>query len=97
MTPKNKRHNIAVARGYARLLGLPRDYLNAQLGAWRTGMRQAHAPDCMGQIAQRMSADDIQAVAHWLSSQAVAEGGKPAARLDKPLPIRCGGVQEGAR
>jgi cytochrome c553 len=29
------------------LLGLPRDYLNSQLGAWRTGQRRAHAPDCM--------------------------------------------------
>ncbi|MEO8655502.1 MAG: cytochrome C, partial [Ramlibacter sp.] len=24
------------------LLGLPRDYLNAQLGAWRSGQRRAH-------------------------------------------------------
>ena len=37
------------------LLGLPVDYLNAQLGAWRTGARQAEAPDCMAQIAQRRS------------------------------------------
>ncbi|MBV5287950.1 MAG: c-type cytochrome [Methyloversatilis discipulorum] len=79
------------------LLGLPHDYLAAQLAGWKSGIRQAHAPDCMAQIAQRMSADDIQAVAHWLSSQPVPQGGKPAARLDKPLPIRCGGVQEGAR
>jgi cytochrome c553 len=79
------------------LLGLPHDYLAAQLAGWKSGIRQAHAPDCMAQIAQRMSADDIQAVAHWLSSQPVAQGGKPAARLDKPLPIRCGGVQESAR
>lgn len=79
------------------LLGLPHDYLAAQLASWKSGIRQAHAPDCMAQIAQRMSADDIQSVAHWLSSQAVAQGGKPAAHLDKALPIRCGGVQEGAR
>jgi cytochrome c553 len=25
------------------LLGLPRDYLNAQLGAWKAGQRRAHA------------------------------------------------------
>ncbi len=29
------------------LLGLPRDYLNAQLGAWRNGQRHASPPDCM--------------------------------------------------
>lgn len=86
-----------VAPAIPGLLGLPRDYLAAQLAGWKSGIRQAHAPDCMAQIAQRMSADDIEAVAHWLSSQAVAQGGKPAARLDKALPIRCGGVQEGAR
>lgn len=86
-----------VAPAIPGLLGLPRDYLAAQLAGWKSGIRQAHAPDCMAQIAQRMSADDIQAVAHWLSSQPVAQGGKPAARLDKPLPIRCGGVQEGER
>jgi cytochrome c553 len=86
-----------VAPAIPGLLGLPRDYLAAQLAGWKSGIRQAHAPDCMAQIAQRMSADDIQAVAHWLSSQPVTQGGKPAARLDKPLPIRCGGVPEGER
>ena len=38
------------------LLGLPRDYLNAQLGAWRTGKRHAQAPDCMAQVAQALGA-----------------------------------------
>src|SRR5687768_10428208 len=37
------------------LLGLSRDYLNAQLGAWRTGQRRALAPDCMAEIARRLS------------------------------------------
>jgi len=86
-----------VAPAIPGLLGLPRDYLAAQLAGWKSGIRQAHAPDCMAQIARSLSADDIQALAHWLSSQPVAQGGKPVARLDKPLPIRCGGVQEGAR
>ncbi|HEY9445598.1 MAG TPA: cytochrome c4, partial [Burkholderiales bacterium] len=36
------------------LLNLPRDYINAQFGAWRTGLRHARAPDCMAQIAQRL-------------------------------------------
>jgi cytochrome c553 len=37
------------------LLGLPRDYLNAQLGGWKNGQRQAQAPDCMADIAKRLS------------------------------------------
>src|SRR5512133_1978316 len=40
------------------LLGLPRDYLNAQLGGWRTGQRRAQAPDCMHDIANRLSSQD---------------------------------------
>jgi hypothetical protein len=63
------------------LLGLPRDYLNAQMGAWRAGKRRAHAPDCMAQVALRMSPDDIQAVTVWLASQPVPSDSKPAERL----------------
>jgi cytochrome c553 len=51
------------------LLGLPRDYLNAQLGAWRTGQRRAHAPDCMAEIARRLSPDDLSAVTAWLAAE----------------------------
>ncbi len=63
------------------LLGLPVDYLNAQLGAWRTGTRHADAPDCMAQIAQRLSPQDVNALAHWLAAQPV-----PA----QPAPKRAG-------
>lgn len=74
------------------LLGLPRDYLNSQLGAWKTGQRHAQSPDCMAQIAQKLTPDDVSAVSAWLSAQRVPGGGKPAADLPEPLPIRCGGV-----
>ena len=47
------------------LLGLPRDYINAQLGAWRTGERRAHAPDCMAQVARTLTPEDLNAVASW--------------------------------
>jgi len=72
------------------LLGLPRDYLIGQLGAWQTGLRQAHAPDCMAQIAQRLSADDVGAVATWLSSQVLPANPHPAPRSTRALPLRCG-------
>jgi len=57
--------------GVPGLLGLPRDYLNAQLGGWRTGQRRAHAPDCMATIAKRLSDADVNAISQWLSSQPV--------------------------
>ena len=74
------------------LLGLPRDYLNAQLGAWRTGARHAMAPDCMAQIAQRLAPTDIAALSLWLSAQRVPSVSKPAASLPAALPQACGGV-----
>jgi cytochrome c553 len=72
------------------LLGLPRDYLNSQLGAWRTGQRHAHAPDCMSQIAQRLSPEDVNAVASWLASQPLPADTKPAKSLPLALPMECG-------
>ncbi|MCW5649566.1 MAG: cytochrome c [Ramlibacter sp.] len=72
------------------LVGLPRDYLNAQLGAWRAGQRQAHAPDCMGQIARALSLDDINAVATWLAAQPVPRDSHPAAALPRPPVMACG-------
>lgn len=68
------------------LLGLPHDYLNAQLGGWRTGQRRAHGPDCMAQIAQRLSPQDVAAVASWLAAQALPVPAKPATALPTPRP-----------
>ncbi len=73
------------------LLGLPRDYLASQLGAWQTGLRRAQAPDCMSHIAQQLKSEDIDALASWLATQAVPIGAKPAATLPAPMPERCGG------
>ncbi len=53
------------------LLGLPRDYVNAQLGAWKAGQRRAHAPDCMKAVVAKLSDADIFAVSSWLAAQAV--------------------------
>jgi cytochrome c553 len=76
------------------LLGLPRDYLNSQLGAWKTGQRRAHAPDCMADIARQLTSDDVSAVSAWLAAQPVVAGGKPASTLPAAMPARCGGVAE---
>ena len=72
------------------LLGLPRDYLIGQLGAWQTGLRQAFAPDCMARIARAMTPQDISAVASWLASQPVLVPAHPQAALPAPMPMECG-------
>ena len=72
------------------LLGLPRDYLNSQLGAWRTGLRRAQEPDCMAQLARQLAPEDISAVTGWLAAQPVPPDAKPAARPAGEMPLRCG-------
>ncbi|RJG08316.1 c-type cytochrome [Massilia cavernae] len=81
------------------LLGLPRDYMNAQFGAWKNKTRRAHAPDCMADIAGRLSQADISAVSGWLAAQPVPPGTRPAAAgaIARPLPIACGSAPEGAQ
>jgi cytochrome c553 len=72
------------------LLTLPGDYLIGQLGAWRTGARKAKEPDCMGQVAKRLTPEEVGAVARWLSAQALPVGTTPEAPNASPLPIECG-------
>lgn len=72
------------------LLGLPRDYVNAQFGAWRNKARRAHAPDCMATITARLSFEDVAAVSGWLAAQPVPDDPRPAASIARPLPIACG-------
>ncbi len=71
------------------LTGLDAEYIAAQLGAWREGVRRAAAPDCMGQIASRLTATQIQQVADWLSALPATAKSAPEPPSDKPLPMRC--------
>jgi cytochrome c553 len=71
------------------LLDLPRDYVVAQLGAWRAGTRKAEAPDCMAHVARRLSREDIHAVSQWLAAQPVPKRGHPAAPGKQTTGIRC--------
>ena len=75
------------------LLGLPRDYVAAQLGAWQTGLRKAHAPDCMGRIAKVLTPKDIDALASWLAIQPVPAVAKAATSLPQPQTEQCGGAK----
>ncbi len=70
------------------LLGLPRDYLNAQLGAWRTGQRRALAPDCMAEIARRLAPEDLVAVTTYLAAQPLPANPHPLAAPALAAPIR---------
>jgi cytochrome c553 len=78
------------------LLGLPRDYLNAQLGGWQTGQRRAHGPDCMATIAAQLDRADVSATSHWLAAQTVPTDSRPQAQppakqaTGQPDASRCG-------
>jgi cytochrome c553 len=74
------------------LLGLSRDYLNAQLGAWRNGQRRAIEPDCMAQLARSLAPEEIGAVSAWLAAQPVPSHAQPVSDAGAPLPIACGGL-----
>jgi cytochrome c553 len=84
------------------LLGLPRDYISSQLGAWKIGQRKALAPDCMSYVVKQLQEQDIGLLANWLASQPVPQGAlaKPvsvavlsAANGSNKLPVDCGVVQ----
>jgi cytochrome c553 len=79
-----------VAAAIPGLLGLPRDYINAQFGAWRNKVRRAHAPDCMAQVAERLTLADVSAVSSWLAAQPVPADARPATQVGRPLPLACG-------
>jgi cytochrome c553 len=79
-----------VAPAVPGLLGLPRDYLIGQLGAWQNGLRKAFEPDCMARIARQMVPEDVSAVASWLAAQPVPVPAHPQAALSGPMPLDCG-------
>lgn len=72
------------------LVGLSRDYLNAQFGAWKSGARKAAPPDCMAQISRQLTPEDISAITSWLASQPIPGDMAPLARDAIKLPVPCG-------
>jgi len=87
---------LGVAPAVPGLLGVSQDYLTAQLGAWREGVRAAAAPDCMGELVRRMRADDLNAATAWLASQAVPEPADPDTSFENPPPLECGSILQGS-
>ena len=81
---------LGVAPNIPGLLGLPADYVSAQMGAWKVGTRRAPAPDCMGDIAKQLSDVEVNAVATWLAAQPLMANSHPASALTEALPVKCG-------
>jgi cytochrome c553 len=78
------------------LLGVSQDYLTAQLGAWRSGVRAAAAPDCMGQLVHRMHPEDLDAATAWLASQPVPAGAEPEISFEHSPSLECGSILQGS-
>lgn len=79
-----------VAPAIPGLLGLPRDYLVGQLGAWKNGKRHTPAPDCMAQVAAQLSAEEVSAIASWLSAQTIPTHTQAALAPVARRPLDCG-------
>lgn len=75
--------------GIPGLVGLRADYISAQLGAWRYGVRTALAPDCMQFVASSLSEQEVSAVAAYLASRPVT-GARPIKQPGLRLPLACG-------
>jgi cytochrome c553 len=88
-----------VAPAVPGLIGLPRDYLSGQFGAWKNGTRHAARPDCMAELAGRLSVEDISAVSTWLSLQPAPADALPRPASARALPLECGSTRQaqGAR
>jgi cytochrome c553 len=73
------------------LLGLPRVYMIAQLGAWKNGgLMRGRTPDCMSDVAKQLTNEEIIAVAAWLASQPVDGRMEAAESLPVEMAKRCG-------
>ncbi|MXS80602.1 Cytochrome c553 [Nitrosomonas eutropha] len=78
------------------LLGLPHAYLAAQFGGWRNGgIMRGQTPDCMSEIAKKMTQEEVNALAMWLPTQPVT--GEPAEmeELTPELMQRCHTILSG--
>lgn len=76
--------------GIPGLLGLRPNYVSGQLGAWRYGTRTALAPDCMQQVAARLTEADVTAIAAWLASRPAPQERRSAPKGSYALPFACG-------
>jgi cytochrome c553 len=76
--------------GIPGLLGLNSRYVAAQLVSWRVGTRHARSPDCMREVASRLSESQIREVSAWLAAQPTPAPTEPAAAGSWRTAIPCG-------
>lgn len=76
--------------GIPGLLGLNGRYIAAQLVSWRVGTRHARRPDCMREIASRLSEIQIREVSAWLAAQPSPPPAEPAVAGSWKTAIPCG-------
>ena len=81
--------------GIPALIGLPAEYVIAQLGAWRTGVRSARKPDCMARIAHALDPADMRVLGTWLASQGHDGSVAPAPEGSFTPPEACGSLPAG--
>jgi|HubBroStandDraft_1064217.scaffolds.fasta_scaffold75550_3 cytochrome c553 len=76
--------------GIPSLTGLNARYIAAQLVSWRVGTRRARDPDCMHEVATRLTEAQIRQVSVWLAAQEPAAAAVPARLGTWTTPIACG-------
>jgi cytochrome c553 len=76
--------------GIPGLLGLNSRYVAAQLVSWRVGTRHALSPDCMREVASRLSETQIRDVSAWLAAQPIPAPAEPAAAGSWKTAMPCG-------
>jgi cytochrome c553 len=75
------------------LLGLPRMYMVAQFGAWRSGgLLRGRNANCMSEIGKQLTAEETNALSAWLASRPVPEHDSAAATLSIEMAKRCGDI-----
>ena len=81
---------MGINPGIPGLIGLHSRYISAQLEAWRAGTRRASRPDCMHDVATRLTEAQITAVAGWLAAQPAPKKAEPAPAGEWKTPLACG-------
>lgn len=78
------------------LLGLPHAYVAAQFGSWRNGgSMRGRTPDCMSEIAKKLSQEEVNALAVWLPAQPITAEPAEIEILTPELTQRCQTILSG--
>src|SRR5215469_13577930 len=81
---------MGINPGIPGLIGLHSRYISAQLEAWRAETRRASRPDCMHEVATRLTEEQITDVAGWLAAQGAPKKAEPAPAGQWKTPLACG-------